>query len=68
MSNVNISEDALSILIEAAEADLENECRQLKKMRSHEEAVVMRTYENHVALRRRAILEAKNSLYKNSIE
>ena len=68
MSNVKISEDALTILIEAAEAELENECRQLKKMKNHEEAVTMRTYENHVALRRRAILESKDSLYKNSVE
>ena len=68
MPDVKISEDALTILIEAAEADLENEYRQLKKMRSQEEAVVMRTYENHVERRRKAIIAAKDSIYKNSME
>jgi len=65
MSRVNISEDVLTILLEAAEASLPDRKEELRKLRGKEEAVVLRLVEDGVSRCERAIFDAKEALFRS---
>lgn len=65
MPTINISEDVLTLLIEATESSIPDELRRLKKIRNQEEAVIVRQFEDLVARKQRAIFDAKEAIYKS---
>lgn len=62
-----IKEGTLDILIEAAEAALHQERENLKVRRDDEEICTIRAQEVRIARTERAIVEAKDFLYKSSL-
>ena len=65
MSTVNISEDVLTVLLEAAEASLPNKEGELARLRGKEEAVVLRLLEDRIFRCERAIFDAKEALFRS---
>jgi len=65
MSTVNISEDALTVLLEAAEASLPDKKEELRQLRGKEEAFVLRLAEDGVTRCERAIFDAKEALFRS---
>jgi|MDSZ01.2.fsa_nt_gb hypothetical protein len=65
MSTINIPEDVLTVLLEAAEASLPDKKMELKSLRGKEEAFVLRLVEDDVSRCERAIFDAKEALFRS---
>tara|TARA_R110000824_G_scaffold195992_1_gene378958 strand:- start:6697 stop:6900 length:204 start_codon:yes stop_codon:yes gene_type:complete len=64
MSEINISEDALSILVDAAESLITQKRAQLASVREEEELIDIKSFEDSISRCERALMAAEDAIYK----